>query len=67
MKSIVVTGGSGRAGQYVLAELREAGYEVRNVDQRRAEGGRFFEADVTDLGQTVSALRGAITHFRSEG
>ena len=32
MKSIVVTGGSGRAGQAVIPELREAGYEVRNVD-----------------------------------
>jgi UDP-glucose 4-epimerase len=59
MKSIVVTGGSGRAGTYVVADLREAGYEVRNVDQRRAEGMRVFEADVTDLGQTISALRGA--------
>jgi nucleoside-diphosphate-sugar epimerase len=59
MKSIVVTGGSGRAGRAVIPELREAGYEVRNVDQKPAESGRLYRADVADLGQTVAALQGA--------
>jgi UDP-glucose 4-epimerase len=56
---IVVTGGSGRAGRYVIAELKAAGYEVRNVDTRPADGSRWFEADLMDLGQTVAALRSA--------
>jgi len=59
MALVVVTGGSGRAGQYVLADLKAAGYEVRNVDQKPAEGARYLHAELTDLGQTVEALRGA--------
>jgi nucleoside-diphosphate-sugar epimerase len=60
MKSIVVTGGSGRAGRSIIPELQSAGYTVRNVDQRPSEGGgRLFRADLEDLGQTVAALQGA--------
>lgn len=67
MQSVVVTGGSGSAGQYVIAEFQEAGYRVVNVDQRPAgtsdgEGrarARWFQADLMDLGETVAALRGA--------
>src|SRR5947209_8551901 len=59
MKSIVVTGGSGKAGRYVVPELSDAGYRVLNVDRRPAEGARFFDADIEDLGQTIEALRGA--------
>ncbi len=32
MKKVVVTGGSGRAGEYIIAELAAHGYEVHNVD-----------------------------------
>src|SRR5262249_18797556 len=59
MKTIVVTGGSGRAGRSVIPELAEAGYQVRNVDRRPSEGARFFDADMEGLGQTLEALRGA--------
>jgi nucleoside-diphosphate-sugar epimerase len=59
MALVVVTGGSGRAGQYVVAELKAAGHEVLNVDQKPGEGARFLQADLTDLGQTVAALNGA--------
>jgi UDP-glucose 4-epimerase len=59
MALVVVTGGSGRAGQHVVAELKAAGYEVLNVDQKPGEGARFVHADLTDLGQTVGALHGA--------
>ena len=31
---IVVTGGSGKGGRYVVRELREHGHEVLNVDVR---------------------------------
>lgn len=59
---IVVTGGSGRAGTYIIPELTEHGHRVRNVDRRGPEGeshARLFRADVTDLGQTLAALDGA--------
>jgi nucleoside-diphosphate-sugar epimerase len=59
---IVVTGGSGRAGAYVTQELVGQGQEVRNVDLRSPEErlpARFFQAELTDLGQTVAALDGA--------
>jgi nucleoside-diphosphate-sugar epimerase len=59
---VVVTGGSGRAGAYVIRELIEHGRSVRNVDRRPSEGDSpapFYQADVTDLGQTIAALEGA--------
>lgn len=59
MQRIVITGGSGRAGRAVIPELQAAGYETVNVDQRAAEGVRFFHADVNNLGQTLEALQGA--------
>ena len=31
-EKVVVTGGSGRAGEYIIAELAAAGYEVHNAD-----------------------------------
>jgi nucleoside-diphosphate-sugar epimerase len=61
MKTIVVTGGSGKAGRAVVAELLSHGYDVLSVDlcppQERLS--RFLKADLTDLGQTVQALAGA--------
>jgi nucleoside-diphosphate-sugar epimerase len=59
MALVVVTGGSGRAGQYVVTELKTAGHEVLNVDQKPGEGARYLQADLTDLGQTVAALQRA--------
>ena len=57
---IIVTGGSGRAGVYVIPELLEHGYEVVNVDRLLGEVKvPIMRADLTDYGQTVSALRGA--------
>ena len=61
MKTIVVTGGSGKAGRAVVKDLLEHGYEVLNADiTPPAERiSRFLRVDFTDLGQTYDALRGA--------
>jgi nucleoside-diphosphate-sugar epimerase len=64
---IVVTGGSGKGGVWVVRELREHGHDVLNVDIRH-DGSPFggcLVADLTDLGQTQDALSGAdaVVHF----
>ena len=61
MGSVVVTGGSGKAGQAVISDLLAHGHQVINVDI--APPGEalchFMKADLTDLGQAVDALRGS--------
>ena len=55
---VLVTGGSGRAGAYVVRELTEAGHEVWNVDRQRTENnpdGAFLHCDLTDAGQVYDA------------
>ena len=37
---VAVTGGSGRAGAYIIRELAEHRRQVRNVDQRGPAAGR---------------------------
>lgn len=61
MKRIVVTGGSGKAGRALVADLQERGYEVLNVDLAagRDPNAPTLDADLTDLGQTIDALKGA--------
>ena len=61
MKSVVVTGGSGKAGSAVIRELIEHGYAVMNVDVTPPAQPlcHFFKADLTDLGQAVEAVRRA--------
>lgn len=58
---VVVTGGSGKAGRGVVADLVEHGYDVVNVDiaASRRSDRRALAADVTDLGQVLEALHGA--------
>jgi nucleoside-diphosphate-sugar epimerase len=58
---IVVTGGSGKAGHWVVAHLRERGHDVLNVDWRPdvASHGQSLVTDLTDLGQCRDALSGA--------
>lgn len=54
---VLVTGGSGRIGQALIAELLESGHSVVSVDQRRPavrpESYRFVEIDVRDVGQVA--------------
>src|SRR5690606_26547002 len=61
IRRVVVTGGSGKAGRAVVADLLEHGYEVINVDlvPPLNKNAPFLRVDVTDLGQVVEALHGA--------
>jgi len=65
-KRIIVTGGSGMAGQWIVKHFLEAGYEVVNVDSRPpAEPlGHYIQCDLTDLGQVVSAFSPFNTYSR---
>lgn len=61
MKQVVVTGGSGKAGRVVVADLVEHGYIVLNVDIGASlhPDDPTRVADLTDLSQTIESLRGA--------
>jgi nucleoside-diphosphate-sugar epimerase len=61
MPSVVVTGGSGKAGRAVIRELLEHGYSVMNVDIVPPSEPlcHFMKADLNDLGQAVEVLRQA--------
>lgn len=67
MARIVVTGGTGKGGKWVVRELRDAGHDVLNVDNRHdgSPHGQCLVADLADLGQTLDALAGAeaVVHF----
>jgi nucleoside-diphosphate-sugar epimerase len=58
---IVVTGGSGKAGRWVVRDLRERGHDVLNVDlvHDGSAHGLCVLTDLTDLGQTSEVIRGA--------
>ena len=64
---IVVTGGSGKAGRWVVRHLREAGHEVLNVDSQHdgSAHGQCLVTDLADPGQTFDALAGsdAVVHL----
>jgi nucleoside-diphosphate-sugar epimerase len=62
---VAVTGGSGKAGQGVVRDLLDHGYEVVNIDTRPSPESTgpdspapFLRADVTDFGQTLEAFSG---------
>ncbi|WP_428243192.1 NAD-dependent epimerase/dehydratase family protein [Gynuella sp.] len=57
-KRILFTGGSGKAGKYVVAYLLEQGYRVLNVDLVALDypGVDNLIADITDSGQVFNAL-----------
>ena len=61
MRKIVVTGGSGKAGRAVVADLRDHGYEVTNVDANASHDPDAPElaAELTDFGQALASLAGA--------
>jgi nucleoside-diphosphate-sugar epimerase len=67
MARVVVTGGSGKAGQAVVRDLLAHGDEVLSVDLVTSPDLECEQvrADLTDLGQTFDVLRGkeAVVHL----
>lgn len=59
--SVVVTGGSGKAGRAVIRELLAHGYRVMNVDRDPPAEPlcHFMRADLNDLGQAMECIRRA--------
>src|SRR3712207_4894754 len=69
---VLVTGGSGRIGQWVSRELAEHGHTVINADRQppKPEGvgvsaAMYREVDLVDVGQVAGALAGchAVVHL----
>ena len=56
--NVLVTGGSGRIGRYVVTELAAAGHAVTNADWAPAPAlpGHFLRVDLTDAGEVYGAL-----------
>jgi nucleoside-diphosphate-sugar epimerase len=65
IQKVLVTGGSGKAGKWVVADLLEHGYQVVNVDLRPSDQVPTYQADLTDLGQAFGMLEGkdAVVHL----
>lgn len=61
MKKIVVTGGSGLLGPWVIKEFLEHGYNVVNVDTKQPKENlcKTVIADLTNLGEVYGVLAGA--------
>ena len=59
-KNVVVTGGVGRLGRFVVAELRRHGHNVTVVDMREPQdGSRYIRADIMDIAALRKAFEGA--------
>lgn len=61
MKKIVVTGGNGRLGPWIIRELLDHGYEVLNVDLRQPVDAltKTVVANLENLGEVYHVLLGA--------
>lgn len=57
-KRVIVTGGTGKAGHWIIRHFLEHGYDVINVDSRRPAEPlcRTIVADLTDLGQVMTSF-----------
>ncbi|PWJ53626.1 UDP-glucose 4-epimerase [Quadrisphaera granulorum] len=72
---IAVTGGSGKLGRVVVADLVAHGHTVLTLDQNPPPGGvgalprgaRFLKADLADHGQVLEALLGVDEHRSEHG
>lgn len=67
MKTIIVTGGSGGAGHFVILELMAHGYSCINLDRvpPKEDLCPFIEVDLTDYAAVHAACAGAdgLVHF----
>jgi nucleoside-diphosphate-sugar epimerase len=61
LKTVAVTGGSGKLGTRLIPELQRNGYEVISLDQNRSNDVRCRQimVDLMDFGSVASALHGA--------
>ncbi len=61
MKKVVITGGSGLLGPYVVDHFVEKGYDVLSIDTVKPSKSRarHMTVDLNDMGQCCSALSGA--------
>lgn len=66
-RRVVVTGGSGKLGRAVVADLSERGWEVVNLDRvpPPVPQPTFVRVDLTDYGQVASALSGVDDRYTS--
>lgn len=64
MTNVIVTGGSGKLGRAVLADLVAHGYGVLNLDQVMPKEAiaPTVRVDLRDFGEVVAALRGVDEH-----
>jgi nucleoside-diphosphate-sugar epimerase len=66
---ILVTGGTGRLGQFTLADLEAHGHEAINASRRPGPpdgpGAGFVQVDLTDVGAVAGAMKGcdAVIHL----
>ncbi|KAJ5319579.1 uncharacterized protein N7506_012283 [Penicillium brevicompactum] len=60
MGRIVVTGGSGKAGQFVISELLKSGHIILNLDLSPMDHPEVYtlKTDLADSGQVFNALSG---------
>jgi nucleoside-diphosphate-sugar epimerase len=59
---VIVTGGSGKLGQFVVADLAENGHEVVSVDQRlpadRLDRVHYRVVNLMNIGEIAGAMKG---------
>ena len=61
MTKVLVTGGSGKMGRHIIADLLANGYEVVSTDQKAPEstdGFTFLAADITDPDEALRVMDG---------
>lgn len=59
VQTVAVTGGNGKIGRAILAELQEAGYATVNLargKQREEVSDRYFTTDLTEAGEVYGSL-----------